>query len=201
LNSQIVAPGQLVVISGPSGAGKSTICKILVSQNSDFSLSVSATTRSARKNEQEGVDYFFLSEKEFIEHIEKEDFIEYEMVHGHYYGTLSHQIEGIIGSSNTVLLDIDVNGALKLKKNFPQAILIFIQPPSLRELKRRLRGRKSDTEEQIKNRLARLPDELEKAKYFDHQIVNRDLDNTIKQITVIIRQKQKREQNVPHQSL
>jgi guanylate kinase len=183
---------KLVAISAPSGGGKSTICKLLLERNADFRLSVSATTRSPRVTEKEGVHYFFLSEETFFEKVKSNEFLEYEEVHGYYYGTLKSTVNGLIERDYTVLLDIDVNGALRIKQQNPETMLIFIRPPSLDELKRRLRDRKTDNEADIERRLERLPLEYAKAPLFDYDIV------TVDQIEQLIRKHQHRGQNVSH---
>ncbi len=181
---------QLVVLSAPSGAGKTTICKRLVERNPDFRISISATTRPPRPGEQDGVDYYFISMEEFQERIQKGEFLEYEQVHGNYYGTLREKVEALLDAGYTVLFDIDVNGALKIKQQFPEAILIFIRPPSLEELKRRLRNRKTEKPEEIEKRLQRLPEEYQKAVFFDYEVVNDNLLKTLLTIEKIIRTKQ-----------
>ncbi|NOX36738.1 MAG: guanylate kinase [Calditrichaeota bacterium] len=186
---------QLVVISAPSGAGKTTICKILAERNPDFRISISATTRPPRKTETDGVDYFFISEEEFLKRVEAGEFLEYENVHGHYYGTLRKNVESLLKQGFTVLFDIDVNGAIKIKKQFPEAILIFIRPPSLEELKKRLRERQTEDPQEIERRLQRLPEEYAKAVLFDYDIVNDDLMATVAQIEDIIRTHQRKEQD------
>jgi len=187
---------KLVVISAPSGAGKTTITKLLSQRNPDFKISVSATTRKPRPGERNGVDYYFISEDAFLEKVKKGEFLEYEKVHGHFYGTLRETVESLLKQGYTVLFDIDVNGALNIKKQFPEAILIFIHPPSIEELKNRLRNRKTDDEQEIQKRLDRLPEEFAKAPLFDYQIVNDDLTQTVQKIEAIIRSKEKALQNV-----
>ncbi len=194
-------PPQLVVLSAPSGAGKTTIARMLAERNPDFRISISATTRKPRFNEQDGVDYHFISEKEFQERIRKGDFLEYERVHGYYYGTLKSAVEELLRQGYTVIFDIDVNGALNIKKHFPNAILIFIRPPSLEELKRRLRKRQTDDPEEIEKRLKRLPEEYAKAVFFDYDVINNDLEETVDKITHIIRHHQEQESHVSQQSL
>ncbi len=181
---------QLVVLSAPSGAGKTTICKKLVERNPDFRISVSATTRPPRPGEVDGVDYYFISPEEFQQKIARGEFLEYENVHGNYYGTLRETVEELLDNGFTVLFDIDVNGALKIKQQYPDAILIFIRPPSLEELKRRLRKRKTERPEEIEKRLQRLPEEYQKAVFFDYEVVNDDLLRTLLTIEKIIRTKQ-----------
>jgi guanylate kinase len=187
---------QLVVLSSPSGGGKTTICKLLAEQNPDFRISVSATTRKPRPKEKNATDYFFISQKEFFQRVENKEFLEFEEVHGHYYGTLKSTVQDLLDRGFSVLFDIDVNGAMSIKKHYPKAILIFVRPPSLSELKKRLRARKTDNEYNIERRLKRLPVEYAKAEFFDYDIVNEDLDQTVKEIHNIIREHQQKETHV-----
>lgn len=178
--------GKLVVLSAPSGGGKSTICRKLLERNPDFRLSVSATTRPPRHTEREGVDYYFLPEDVFWQKVKAEEFLEYEEVHGNYYGTLKSTVTRFLEEGKTVLFDIDVNGALKIKKTYPDALLIFITPPSLEELIQRLKHRKTENPAAIERRLKRLPEEYAKANYFDVQVVNDQLDETVREIERLI---------------
>jgi guanylate kinase len=187
---------QLVVLSSPSGGGKTTICKMLAEQNPDFRISVSATTRKPRHNEKDATDYFFISQREFFQRVGNKEFLEFEEVHGHYYGTLKSTVKDLLDRGFTVLFDIDVNGAMSIKKHYNKAILIFIQPPSLTELKKRLRARKTDSEYNIERRLKRLPVEYSKAEFFDYDIVNENLDKTVSEIHKIIREHQQEEAHV-----
>jgi len=190
--SERIHKPKLVVLSAPSGAGKTTICHILAQRNPDFKISVSATTRPPRPNEKDGVDYYFLNENEFLKRVEQNDFLEYEKVHGYYYGTLKSKVKELLNNNFTVLFDIDVNGALSIKRHFPDAILIFIRPPSLEELRRRLKKRAAENEAEIEKRLKRLPEEYAKSVFFDYDIINNDLEETVQKITNIIREHQKR---------
>ncbi|UCF64035.1 MAG: guanylate kinase [bacterium] len=192
---------QLIVLSSPSGGGKTTICQALVSRDKNFRISISATTRPPRAHEKPGQHYHFISNTEFEDLIRKGEFLEYELVHGNYYGTLRKQVEKLLSSGYSVIFDIDVYGAINIKKKFPQAILIFIRPPSLAELKRRLKMRKSDNEEEIDKRLQRLPEEYAQAKYFDYDITNDDLENTITQIMQILDVLNKQDSHVSEQSI
>ncbi|RMG64639.1 MAG: guanylate kinase [Calditrichaeota bacterium] len=177
----------LVVISAPSGGGKTTICKKLIERHPDeMKISVSATTRRPRPGEVNGVDYFFISEPEFFERVRRGEFLEYERVHGNYYGTLRSTVEKLLAEGYTVLFDVDVNGALAIKKRFPEAVLIFIKPPSIEALKERLRARQTDDPEEIEKRLRRLPEEYAKSKEFDYIVVNNKLEDTLRQIESII---------------
>jgi len=187
LNEQQAYPPVLIALSAPSGSGKTTICHKLLERNPDFRLSISATTRPPRHSEQHGVDYFFLSEEDFRGKISRGEFLEYEKVFDHYYGTLRKTVEDYLRQGYSVLFDIDVNGALRIKQKYPTALLIFVRPPSLEELKRRLRNRKTDDPAEIEKRLKRLPEEYEKSKYFDHVVVNDDLERTVAEIEQIIR--------------
>ena len=179
--------GKLIALSAPSGAGKSTICKHLLERNPDFRLSISATTRAPRFSEKDGVDYFFLDTADFLARAKRGEFLEFEEVHGNYYGTLRSTIEQFLDEGKTVLLDIDVNGALNIKQNFPTALLIFIKPPSIEALKTRLRNRKTETSESIERRLQRMPLEYTKGESFDVQVINDDLQQTIIEIERLIR--------------
>ena len=176
----------LIVLSAPSGAGKTTIANLLVDNFPQMSISVSATTRSKRPGEQEGVHYHFIGLSQFREYIENDSFLEYEEVHGDYYGTLRADVEELINQGKTVVFDIDVKGALSIKKNYPDAILIFIKTPSLSELKNRLKNRKSESEDAIKKRLERIDFEYSQAGKFDHIVINDNLNHAVEQIIDLI---------------
>ena len=149
-------------------------------------LNFSATTRPPRPTERDGVDYIFLSLDRFHERVAAGDFLEYEEVHGNYYGTLRETVDRFLAAGKTVLFDIDVNGALAIKKVYPEAILIFIMPPDMEALRTRLKDRGSDDSAEIEKRLRRLPMELEKGWRFDHQVVNDSLDRAVAEIETII---------------
>ena len=177
---------KFLVLSAPSGGGKTTIAKMLVKKYSDMSISISVTTRKKRPHEENGKDYFFLSEDEFNENINNDNFVEYEEVHGDYYGTLKNRVAELIDQGKTVIFDIDVKGAITIKNKYPDAMLLFIKPPSLTELKARLKKRKSESDEAINKRLGRIEFEYEQAKHFDHVIINDNLNHTIEQIEKLI---------------
>jgi guanylate kinase len=177
---------QLVVISAPSGAGKTTICKKLIERNRDFRLSISATTRKPRANEVNGKDYFFISKKEFDSKVTNDEFLEHEVVHDNLYGTLRGFVINLLKDGYTILFDIDVKGALKLKKEFGNAILIFVSVPSIEDLRQRLRERKTDDKDEILKRLKRLNEEFEKSTYFDYLVINDDLNRAVTKIEEII---------------
>lgn len=173
-----MSKGKIIVISAPSGCGKSTIINsILDSENFDLSFSVSATNRPPRPGEENGVHYHFLSTKDFCDAVEAGEFIEWEEVYpGRYYGTLRREVDRIVNSGHNVILDIDVKGALNVKKHYGNtARTIFIMPPSVEELRRRLEGRGTDSPEIINTRIDRAAYEISLAPSFDTQIVNDDL--------------------------
>lgn len=175
----------LVVVSGPSGVGKGTIVKTLVKRREDVVESVSCTTRAPREGERHGREYFFLSKEEFLKRVDEGDFLEYDEHFGNYYGTPKSFVKEML-ESKSVILEIDVVGALNAKKAFPDCKLVMIVPPSLEELKRRLIGRNSETEEEIEKRLSRLEYELSKKDEYDFVIVNDDLEEAIKALSDIV---------------
>jgi len=179
---------KLFVLSAPSGSGKTTLARAILKLHDDFIFSISATTRQQRPKEINGRDYIFLSKEEFEQGILNNEFVEYENIYGEYYGTLKQQIVSALNNGNNVLFDVDVNGALAIKKTFPnEATLIFIAPPSIAALEQRLRGRKTEIEERILTRLSRVPMEMEKQQEFDYVIINSDLQKAIEEIEEIIR--------------
>jgi len=178
--------GELIVFAAPSGAGKSSLIKEIVSNNENIELSVSATTRTPREGETHGKDYFFISDKEFNDLKEKEAFIESANVHGHQYGTLKTFVEEKLENNISVVLDIDVQGFSQISESIKDIISIFIIPPSLDELKKRLVLRGLDTEEVINKRLINAKKELKHAESFDHIVLNDDFNRAFNQITSII---------------
>ncbi len=177
---------QLIVLSAPSGAGKTTIANLLVSRYPQMAISVSATTRTKRPREKDGIHYHFLDESRFKDYIEKDKFLEFEQVHDDYYGTLKSDVEKLLELGKTVVFDIDVKGALSIKRNYPQAILIFIKTPSLAELRNRLKKRKSESKEAIQKRLQRIEYEYVQADKFDYIVINDELEHAIQKIVDII---------------
>lgn len=171
--------GRLIIVCAPSASGKSTIVHWLMDEHPELRLafSVSATNRPPRGQEQHGVDYFFITTEEFKQRITNNEFIEYEEVYeGRYYGTLKKQVEDQLKAGQNVILDIDVVGGCNIKKMYGErALSLFIQPPSLEELERRLRGRATDSEEQICERLAKASKEMTYAPQFDRVVINDDL--------------------------
>lgn len=170
--------GKLIIFSAPSGSGKSTIIHYLLSQNLNLAFSVSATSRPPRGAEQHGVEYFFLSPEEFRSRIAGNEFLEYEEVYeNRYYGTLKAPIEAQLTSGKNVIFDVDVVGGVNIKRYYgDRALSIFIQPPSVEELRKRLTGRGTDSQEVIESRIAKAEFELNYADKFDVIIINDDLE-------------------------
>lgn len=183
--------GKLFVISGPSGAGKSTIVKELLRSAPDLILSVSATSRAPRQGEKNGVHYFFISREEFEEKIKSGYFLEWAEVHGNLYGTPKDFVLKNLSEGRSVILEIDVQGALKVKESFPDAVLIFVEPPDFNELEKRLKERNTDDETSIQIRLENARYEMALAKYYNYRVVNKDLQKTVDEILRIIREEQK----------
>ncbi len=178
---------RFIALSAPSGAGKTTIAKSLVQRNMDMVISVSATTRPQRTGEENGVDYFFMSKHEFETNIQNNQFLEYEQVHDNYYGTLRPVVENLMRQGKRIVFDIDVKGALSIRQAYPrESLLIFIQAPSIDELKQRLIKRKSESEDAIQLRLKRIDYEVDRSKYFDHIIINDTLEHTVEKIESLI---------------
>jgi guanylate kinase len=180
--------GKLVIFSAPSGSGKTTIVRELLKRFPRFEFSISATSRAPRGVEQHGVDYYFLSNEEFRERVERNEFVEWEEVYaGTCYGTLRSEMERIWAKGNTILFDVDVLGGINLKRLFgDDACSIFIMPPSLEELERRLRGRGTDAEEVILKRIGKAEFEISKAEEFDFTVVNDDLQVATNEVASII---------------
>lgn len=177
----------LIVLSAPSGAGKTTICDELLKQDNQLAQSVSATTRLPRGQEKDGQEYYFFSEKTFAREIKKNKFLEWAQVHGFYYGTLKKEIKSRIAAGKDILLDIDVQGGLAIKQQMPDAILIFVQPPSMAVLEKRLKGRGTDTGSIVNKRLVNARWETKQSKYYDYLVVNDKLEQAVKDVRTIIR--------------
>jgi len=174
--------GRLFVISGSSGVGKGTVIKAFLNKHPNFKLSVSCTTRKQREGEIHGVNYFFLSSEEFQKHIQNGDFLEWAEFSGNRYGTRKSFVEKCLKNGDNLILEIDTKGALNVKKLMPEAVLIFIEPPSMEELEARLRGRHTETEDAIQKRLASIKLELENSKHYDYKIVNDTIESAVKQL-------------------
>lgn len=167
--------GLLIAVSGFSGSGKGTLMKEVLNTYPNYALSVSATTRSPRPGEREGVEYFFKTKEEFLTLIEDDALIEYACYVDNYYGTPKAYVEKMLSAGRDVILEIEVQGALSLKEKIPELVLVFIVPPSLDELKRRLIGRGTETKEVIENRLEQIRREFESMKLYEYVIENDDL--------------------------
>ena len=180
-----MSKGKLVVISGASGVGKGTVLGIMMKKRSDLSFSVSATTRSPRPGEVDGVHYYFVTKERFEEMIDAGEFLEYDAHAANYYGTPRSQAEEKM-TRGSVLLDIEPNGAKQVKASAPDALLVFIMPPSMEELERRLRGRGDTPEEQIVMRMERAVWEMEQRSWYDHVVVNDVAERCAEEILNII---------------
>lgn len=177
--------GDLIVISGPSGAGKDTLVNEIL--NEDISLSISATTRDKREGEIDGVDYFFLSKAEFLEKMKNDEFIEYAIVHGeNYYGTLKSEVDKKLEDNKDVVLVIDIKGALSIKTKFPDAIFIFVMPPSIKVLKERLIARKTETKESMMKRFTSLYTEINEIPKYNYVVVNDEIELAVNKIKSIL---------------
>lgn len=172
MDKNVTPQGVLLVVSGPSGAGKGTICQMLRDQLPDLGYSVSVTTRQPRTGEVDGVNYFFKTVDEVKEMIAKDELLEYAEVYGNYYGTPRNYVMDLLNSGKDVLLEIDIQGALQIKKRFPNGVFVFIVPPSLDELSARIYKRGTDSEDVIQRRMASAAGELTYAAEYDYIIVN-----------------------------
>jgi guanylate kinase len=182
-------PGKLFIFSAPSGSGKTTIVHNLLQKDLDLEFSISATSRPKRENEMDGKDYYFLSSDEFKTKIEKDEFVEWEEVYkNRFYGTLKSELERIWAQGNHVVFDVDVVGGLNLKKKFPErALSIFVMPPNIEELEKRLKNRSTDSHDDIKTRIEKANKELKYANDFDVIIVNDKLDNAISEAEITVK--------------
>ena len=178
--------GRLFIISAPSGTGKSTVIARLMELRGDLYFSVSATTRPRRPGETEGVSYHFMTREDFEWNIGAQNFLEYAEYIGDYYGTPRQPVLDYLAGGNDIILDIDVQGCRQVKKAMPEAISIFLIPPSLEELERRLRNRGTDSEEKMLKRLVRARTELLEKEKYDHTIVNDDVDRAAQEILKIM---------------
>lgn len=178
--------GLLVVVSGPSGCGKGTICKELLRRNKDIVISISATTRKPRNGEVEGVNYFFIDKEQFDAMVQNDEFIEYANVHGNFYGTPKKFVLDKLKNGESILFEIDVQGAIQIKKMYPKAVLIFIAPPSMEELKNRIVGRGTESKSDIEKRYENAFKELEYIKEYEYMVINDEVMNAVEKIESII---------------
>lgn len=187
--------GKIIVIAAPSGTGKTTIIKAILKMMPEIVYSISATTRKKRHNEVDGKDYFFIDEETFKQKIENHQFVEWEKVYDYYYGTPKFFVEKIIWEGKSILLEVDVKGALAIKNVYPEANLIYILPPSLEELEKRLRERKTESETDFQKRIERAKMELSLKDKFDYFIVNNNLNTAILEAKEVIEKITKKEMN------
>jgi guanylate kinase len=178
--------GLLIVLSGPSGVGKGTVCSVLRHKQSDLVYSVSATTRPPRHGEIEGINYFFKTREQFQEMIERDALLEYAEYVGNYYGTPRDFVERTLASGKDIILEIEVQGALKVKEKFPEGVFIFLLPPSLDELKQRITGRGTEKPEIIDHRMTVAKEEMNLIHYYDYAVVNDEIDAACHRIQSII---------------
>ena len=178
--------GILIVLSGPSGAGKGTICQELLRSYPELNYSISATTRAPRTGEQNGVNYWFISDAEFQTMINNDQLLEWAEVYGNFYGTPCHHVATLLNSGKDIVLEIDAQGATQIKKKFPQGVCIYIAPPSLDELAKRIHKRGTDSLESIKTRLSSASGELTYVYNYDYIVVNDEVQSATKKIAAII---------------
>ena len=178
--------GVLIVISGPSGAGKGTICKALLEKHKDIQISVAATTRDPRQGEVHGINYYFLNKDEFLKKVEEDDFLEWAEVYGNCYGTPKSNVQELLDSGKDVILEIDIQGALKVKENTEEGVFIFILPPSMEELKQRIINRGSETPESLMRRFNSAYQEINYISKYNYAVVNDTVENAVNKIENIL---------------
>ncbi len=178
--------GTLYVLSGPSGVGKGTVCKALLKVATDLCCSTSATTRKARVGEVEGVNYYFLEKEDFDQRVANNEFLEWANVYGNCYGTLKSVVADLLATGKDVILEIDTYGAKQIKEGDLGAILIYLIPPDAEELEARLRGRKTDSAEEIEKRLKCLDFEMKQIEYYDYSVVNHEIEQATSEVLEII---------------
>jgi len=178
--------GSLIVISGPSGVGKDTVCNELLKRNKDLYLSVSMTSRKPRVGEVEGKDYFYVTKKDFRKRIKNKEFLEHAIVHEEYYGTPKDNVVKQINNNKDVILLIDIQGALKIKRKYKNGIFIFLMPPSMKELKERLVNRGTETKDKIISRFKTAYKEINEVPKYNYVVVNDTIENAVKKIEAIL---------------
>ncbi|REJ10836.1 guanylate kinase [Halobacillus trueperi] len=191
--------GILFILSGPSGVGKGTVRKALFEQSTDLRYSISMTTRDPREGEVDGVDYFFKSRDEFEKLISQGQLIEHAEYVGNYYGTPRQYVEQTLNEGKDVFLEIEVQGALKVRENFPEGVFVFLIPPSLEELKDRIVNRGTETEDKVKNRLKAAKEEIDMMDAYDYVVVNDQIDNAVTKVKSIVASEHCKRERVAHQ--
>lgn len=178
--------GNLVVVSGPSAVGKGTICKELISKYPDIVYSVSATTRMPRVGEIHGKDYYFYSQDEFLKLIRENMLLEWAKVYDNYYGTPKKYVDGVLSQGKDCILEIDIQGALQIKQKMPEGVFVFIAPPSIEELERRITCRGTETSEEITKRMSQVERELSYADDYDYMVINDNVETAVSSLRAIV---------------
>lgn len=186
MNDEEKSKGLIIVVSAPSGSGKTSVLFETLKLHPELAFSVSSTTRESREGEKEGVNYHYITEEEFEASIKNGDFLEWNTVHGYKYGTLKKSMEDVLEKGKSVILDTDTIGALNIRKHFPEAVLIFILPPSPKVLQDRLLSRDTESQEHIQQRLDAAPVEIARMSDYDYIVINDDLNTAVSQISSII---------------
>ena len=178
--------GLLIVLSGPSGVGKGTVCGLLRKHDTHIQYSISATTRSPRKGEEDGVNYFFKSQEDFKNMIENNELLEWAQYVDNYYGTPRHYVQETISKGQDVILEIEVQGALQVKENFPEGVFIFLMPPNLKVLRERIEGRGTETKDLIDSRMTIAKEEIELMDKYDYVVENDEVEAAVERIKSIV---------------
>ncbi len=178
--------GLLIVISGPSGAGKGTVCKALLNNMGNIRISTSITTRKPRTGEIEGINYYFADEEKFKRMVKNDELLEYAKVYDNYYGTPKKRVMELLNKGIDVILEIDIQGALKVKSKFPEGVFIFILPPSMEELKKRINKRGTETEEEVAKRFSASYEEINNISKYNYVVINDEIDKAVEKVKSII---------------
>lgn len=178
--------GSLIVLSGPSGSGKDSVCERLKEYNNNFWVSISCTTRESREGEENGIDYFFITKDEFKEKVKNQELLEYAVYNNNYYGTPKDKINEYLNNGIDVILVIEVQGALKIKHKVPEAVFIFLMPPTMKDLIYRLKNRGTESDEKIINRFKEAYKEINEVTKYNYVVINDDLDEASRKVNAII---------------